>query len=691
MKSKFWTNLELVDKVGEGNFGTVYKAKDKNGQIFAIKHISLPREPQEIEMLIQNGVIKGAQEANNYYVSIMKKEIEIMSKFNGSPYVINFYDFYQKNDPTGTRADYYIKMEYSEDITKKFNNQKIDVNEIVKLGIDVCHALELCSSINIIHNDIKPENIFIGNDGKYKLGDFNISVKNNKDANNFLTPNYVSPEIYLGESANTSTDLYSLGLVMYKLIFGELPFKTKNNSENKAFELRMDGNLIPVIEGLDAALMRILSKACSYNVDSRYKNATEMRQDLEKLQHIDFVGNTVVFSTSRSENTVGIYEVNSIFNKNNDNKPKKLLYKLKGILFDINNIKTILKVIIVIILVLLLFRNCSLKKNCNIGYINKNGTCVKGYYYCEAGYVLNADNKCQKTVESVDAKVTYTCKSGYTLNGETCVSNDVRDVEFVYKCADGFTLNGTKCERVESADALVTYSCPSEYVSAGDQCVKISNMDATVQNACKDSSYILSGNMCTKTITQSVKATQEYTCDSNGTLNGTVCDYVVEPIYSWPYYKASCSKGNYNYFDRKCHYSESAKITNSCTQGTLDASGNCIYNETITEEATQKYSCPSGYTAVGNQCAKTTGVPATTKYICPDSAVLRGGKCYTTISTDAVGMYDCAEGYVASGTGCYKNDFPSAIKKYTCSKVYTLNGDKCEKYKVIEPNAHYDE
>lgn len=688
MTSEFWNDLQLVDKVGEGNFGAVYKAIAKNGQTFAVKHIILPREPQEIEFLLQNGLIKDRSEANQYYANIMKKEMEVMAKFNGNPYIVNFYDFYQKNAQNGIRADYYIKMEYVNDITKIFSNKSVDVNEVVKLGIDICHALELCSSINIIHNDIKPQNIFFGNDGKYKLGDFNISLEKFDKPNNFGTLNYITPEMYTSRNVNSSTDLYSLGLVMYKLINGDIPFKTKNTSFKEAFDLRMSGKPVPIIEGLDINLMKILSKACSYNENERYKSAIELREDLEKLSHIDFKSKVIVFFKNEVESTVGIYDSNNILNKSKKNINFSEKIKL---IFNLNNIKKILKVTVVLLIILLVGRNFALKRSCDVGYINKNGSCVKGYYFCESGYSLNSDNKCQKTIESEDAKVSYTCKSGYTLSGESCVSNDVKEVEFVHKCADGFTLNGQKCERVESVDAVVTYSCPNEYVAAGGQCVKVSNVDATIKNSCEDSSYTLSGSTCTKTVSKTVNPIQNYTCDANGVLKETVCEYTVDATNFWPYNRPSCSKGEYNYLDRKCHYTENAKVTNVCSNGVLDGNGKCVYNETISVAATQKYVCPSGYTSVGNQCAKTMGVPATAKYICADGASLKGTKCYKTISTDAVGMYACPDGYVASGSSCYKDDFVSAIKKYTCSRVYTLKGDKCEKYKTVEPNVHYNE
>lgn len=693
MKNKFWQNLKLTDELGSGSLGTVYKAIDNDGKIYAVKHISLPRNPKEIEQLLKNGLIKEKEDANKYYANIIRKEIEIMKQFNGNPYIIDYFDLFQDNSQDGKKIDFYIKMEYAKVITEQFKNQKVTANEVVKLGIDICEALELCSSINIIHNDIKPSNIFIGNDGIYKLGDFNISLKDNEEVHNFGTPNYVSPEIYNNQEANTSTDLYSLGLVMYRLLNGEIPFKDKNNTEKDAFDLRMSGKPIPIINNLDTNLMQILSKACSFKSDERYKNVSEMKAELKKIENINFENKTISFSNTKLEETLDIYQ-SDLFNEydNEIKKERNLLYKIKLIITDKNSYKKLIGPIIGIIIISLLGINFALNRNCNVGYINKNGLCVKGYYYCKNGYTLNKDNKCQKTLETKDAKVTYTCKAGYVLNGEICVSNELKEPQFVYKCADGFTLKGTKCEKIETADAIPTYSCSNkEYTLIGNKCVSGSNREANKTYYCSDSSYILTGTTCKKNVTSTTNATTKYTCDSGGTLKGTVCEYAISPTTSWPFYGTSCSKGTYNYQDRMCHYSESAKISYYCSEGTSDGSGSCKISTTKTETARVKYSCPNGYTLAGSQCIIGNSIDANVKYICADGAELKGKKCYATISTDAVGMYECEAGYVASGAACYKDDFPSAIKKYTCSRVYTLNGDKCEKYDIIEAKAHYND
>lgn len=687
MNKKFFGEWEIADKISEGSFSTVYKATRTDGTLAAIKYISFPKNKDDMDKIIKIGLAKDYQGANNYFLNIINKEIEIMKRFNGNPYIVDCYDVYQEQKPNGSGIDYYIRMEYVEDIKTYYSKGLIDIDEVVKLGIDICSALELCSSIKFVHGDIKPENIFIGSDGKYKLGDFSASFNTNKSGLKlFGTLNYIAPEVYKGNEISDSTDLYSLGIMMYQFVNGKLPFVSKDTDEKAAFDTRMSGTQIPVIRGVNKKLMDIILKACAFNEKDRYKSATEMKKDLEELPHLISKKIKVTFSSnSKYQNTVDINDDTLISNASNNATKVKMKFLEK------RKVKLIISITIVVVIILFLLISCSLNRTCSVGYINRNGMCVKGYYYCDSGYSLNADNKCQKTIESIDAKVSYTCKSGYTLNGDVCVSNSMLKPEFVYKCADGYTLKGTKCEKTTSVDAMVTYSCPSSYVLAGDQCVTVTNVDATSIYGCEDSSYSLSGTTCRKTVTNIVPATVKYTCDAGGTLNGTVCDYEVEPTYSWFYYNPKCSRGTYDYTDRMCHYSESAKFAYACSQGELTGNNTCVYTTVDTKNAVIKYGCPVGYTVVGNQCAKTSGVAATPKYTCTDDMVLKNGKCYVTISADAVGTYACPDGYILSGGTCVEEDLPTPVKKYSCSRVYTLNGGKCEKYEIVKSKAYYYE
>lgn len=685
-----WT---IIEKVGEGTTGEVYKAVNKKGEYSAIKHISLPKNDKEIDELIKNRVIKSYAEVNNYYekiVSNIEQEIDIMKKLNDSNLTIKYYDSYflKKEDTSG--IDIYIRYEYAKDILKEFSNKTVDVNEVINLAKEVCSILDKCLSLNIAHNDIKPANIFITNDGKYKLGDFGVATSfDNNKLESIGTLSYMAPEVYNNKKVNKTSDCYSLGIVMYQLITGKLPFPD--------METKLSGVEVPIIEKLDKRLMTIIRKATAFKEEERYKAPLEMLNDLSSLPRLTY-SNTKKYNPSNAkEKTLGIYEAleeqkglkGAIRNNKSLEKFKNsaLFYNVKEFFSKHTVIKLGIVILILILVLFLSIRAFMLNRKCKTGYVNDRGMCVKGYYYCKEGFSLNSNNKCQKTVKSTDAKVSYNCKKGYTLNDGICVSDDVRDPKYVYKCADGFTLNGTKCSREESADAALIYTCPSQYVLVDDQCLTVANVTPSVSYTCPNNSYTLTGTTCTSQSSNKIAASVRYSCDANGTLSGTSCIYKTSPSYSFGYYPR-CYTGTYNYMDRMCHYTKQANISYYCPNGTLDGNS-CVIGSNNVIQATKKYTCPSGYTLAGTQCAKTSGVKATPKYMCTDDTELRGSKCYATITTDAVGMYSCDDGFVISGTKCLKNDFPRASKKYTCSKAYTLNGGKCEKYEIINAKVHY--
>lgn len=704
MKKIILNKYKVIEENDSGSFSTVYKVMDDNNQLFAIKKVSIPLSDKKKEKIIKEKNIN--EDINDYLVRIIENEKIIYNKLKNSKQLLSFKEFVQDNN------DYYFIMDYVEDIKTYYDKNVITTRDIILLSIDICDSLIELEKNNMIHGDIKPSNIFIS-DNSYLLGDFSSVTKNGQKVL-FSTKNFMAPEIYEKKNVSYSSDIYSLGIVMYLLLSGDLPFVDGSINEDDAFKIRMKGELIPDIFGVDQKLMKIIKKCCSYSVNDRYSSASILKDELCKLGNFNknIINNAE--NTKGKDNKIDNKVDNNLFieikdenkNINLKDEPTISIYDEKLVseskkykanisnsnviknAFSKKNMKKYILILFIILIPTFAFIHYSQNKTCKVGYINRGGVCIKGSYYCPNDYSLNSDNKCQKVLDSKPAKVTYTCKSGYNLMGEMCVNNDVKEVEFTYKCLDGFILNGKKCEKTESSDAVITYTCPSGYVSAGDQCVTVSNVPGTKVYKCPDSSYTMSGTKCKKTINKTSSPSQKYYCDSGGTLNGTVCDYAVSPSYGW--IGAGCSKGTINYRDMKCHYTETAKITYTCENGTLNSSGICVYTETDTRDATIGYTCPSGYVSVGSECAKTSGVAGKKKYNCLDGAKLKNNKCYITISTDAVSMYACPDGYIASGAQCLREDILTPVKKYSCSRVYKLNGGNCEKYDIISPKVKYD-
>lgn len=701
MRKNLWDGWTLSDKIGEGEFGEVYKAlKVVDGVTLscAVKYVSLPKNQQELDKLVKRGVVNSVSEANSYYLRViddLKKEIAIMQKFNGSPYIIDCFEYIQENKYDGNGIDFYIRMELAEDIEKYFGNKKVTQKDVINLGIDICSALELCSSLNIIHKDIKPSNIYMGSDGKYKLGDFGIAGLNSTNEELIVgTYNYISPEVYNKQQINYSTDLYSLGIVMYKLLNdNKLPFSTRFSSDKDILKTRMSGVDVLPIKGVDKGLMDVIVKACKYSSVDRYISASDMKKALQKLSgNIPDEPEKVVKTT---EKTLSIYDMSLIGNSEKassgvnfkkekaDLKNEKKINNVKKSNLDNNSFKEkinkffsktsnkkkisrIFIIVIVIILLILILKSCvSSTKKCDVGYVNKNGSCVEGYYYCDEGYTLNEDNKCQKSVESIEAKVNMSCDGdGYILNGGKCVKNDTKEAKVGYQCASGFTLKGNKCTKVQQAAPNVSYACSSGYTLIGDSCMKVVNQAPKVSYSC--SKGTLSGKTCTYTESNSNYIVTTSSCPSG---------YEYSELM-----KKCCKRWPGTYTPYGC---VDQTVNRKCSQGSFNGN-TCII--TKTEAATEKYSCNSGYQLVSvqnqYQCVSSEKKSPNVKKYCSSGYTLSGNVCVATVSVDAVKGYTCDNGYIFTGSACVANSEKAPKKDYSCSKKYTLNGDKCEKYDI---------
>ena len=291
-----WPGWETVDKLGSGSFGAVYKICRQTGsftEYAAVKHISIPKEPSEIEELRRNGyddesITRNFREQGDRLL----QEYALMRSLNGNTNIVNCDDVRSVPHGDGFGTDLYIKMELLSPLDKP-EPARFDEKEIIRLGCNLCTALELCEKNNIIHRDIKPANIFVSANGDYKLGDFGVSrIMENSSTNGGITgtPRYMAPEVYANRKYGRTADIYSLGLVLYWLLnerrtpFQPLPpAKLSYGGDQDALNRRMKGEAIPAPKNGSEGLKRIVLKAVSYDPKERYQTASEMKKALEKL------------------------------------------------------------------------------------------------------------------------------------------------------------------------------------------------------------------------------------------------------------------------------------------------------------------------------------------------------------------------------------------------------------------------
>ena len=293
-----WPEWELIEKIGEGSFGKVYKAKrTERGRSFysAIKIISIPASKGELDSV--RAEMNNEQSTREYFRNLVEdciQEIYTMEHFCGNSHVVSFEDFKVVEYLDEIGWDISIRMEYLTSFMDYCTGKELTEKEVIKLGCDLAMALIYCRKLNIIHRDVKPENIFVSRFGDFKLGDFGIAREQAHTMSNMSkkgTYSYMAPEIYKGEKYDSSIDIYSLGIVLYKLMNqNRLPFLsldkqliTYRDKEN-ALARRMAGEKMPAPVNASAAFSHIILKACAYEPGKRYRKPEDMLRDLEKLR-----------------------------------------------------------------------------------------------------------------------------------------------------------------------------------------------------------------------------------------------------------------------------------------------------------------------------------------------------------------------------------------------------------------------
>ena len=293
-----WPEWKLVEKIGEGSFGKVYKAKrTERGRSFysAIKIISIPGSKGELDSV--RSEMNNEQSTREYFRNLVEdciQEIYTMEHFCGNSHVVSFEDFKVVEYLDEIGWDISIRMEYLTSFMDYCTGKELTEKEVIKLGCDLAMALIYCRKLNIIHRDVKPENIFVSRFGDFKLGDFGIAREQAHTMSNMSkkgTYSYMAPEIYKGEKYDSSIDIYSLGIVLYKLMNqNRLPFLSLDKQlityrdKETALARRMAGEKMPAPVNASAAFSHIILKACAYEPGKRYRKPEDMLRDLEKLR-----------------------------------------------------------------------------------------------------------------------------------------------------------------------------------------------------------------------------------------------------------------------------------------------------------------------------------------------------------------------------------------------------------------------
>ena len=289
-----WNITRLL---GEGSYGKVFEIeRSEFGQTYraALKVITVPQSSAEVRSVISEGM--SVSQAEAYFHGIVEElmhEFSIMFKLKGTANIVSCEDLRVLEHPDGIGWDILIRMELLHPLLPYVYEHPMARRDIIRLGIDICKALELCQRYNIIHRDIKPENIFISDNGDYKLGDFGIARTIERTTSGLSkkgTYSYMAPEVYAGKEYGFSVDTYSLGLVLYRMLnknrgpfLPQPPEAITFSSREQALARRMSGEPLPRPFYGEGRLGEIVLKACAFDPKDRYSSPQQLRQELEAI------------------------------------------------------------------------------------------------------------------------------------------------------------------------------------------------------------------------------------------------------------------------------------------------------------------------------------------------------------------------------------------------------------------------
>ncbi len=269
-QNTFLREWSIDQFLGSGSFGSVYRIVKRTGMGVSYSALKI------IEL-------------NDRSIEKYKNEISALSSVANLSNSVKIEDYSEVTvDEDGfNRVFLVIRMELLEPLPK----EGLSEAEVIKLGIQLCGTLAKCHDMRprILHCDIKPDNILIGSDGNYRLGDFGearlLDKSHASGSGNRGTPFFMSPEMHNYHGYDGRTDLYSLGISMYALLNGgNVPFFSGDMSKaNEALRRRLDGEPLPPIPGVSERMMKIVCKLSAFLPEDRYQTALEARSDLKAL------------------------------------------------------------------------------------------------------------------------------------------------------------------------------------------------------------------------------------------------------------------------------------------------------------------------------------------------------------------------------------------------------------------------
>lgn len=262
------SRYEVIEKVGTGGMADVYRAKDHRLN----RHVAVK-------------VLKNEYSEDTKFVTKFQQEAQAIARLS-HPNIVGVYDVGEE------QGMYFFVMEFVEGITlKRYIEQKgkLSVREAVGITLQIASGLEAAHDNHIIHRDIKPQNILISHDGTAKVTDFGIAKaasSNTITASAMGSVHYISPEQARGGFSDEKSDVYSLGVTMYEMLCGSLPFTGESAVAVALAHIQEDPTPLAAMDAtIPQGLSNIVSKCMQKKTELRYPTAADLIADLKMFLH----------------------------------------------------------------------------------------------------------------------------------------------------------------------------------------------------------------------------------------------------------------------------------------------------------------------------------------------------------------------------------------------------------------------
>ena len=286
MIGKIISHYRIIEQLGAGGMGVVYKAEDtKLKRTVALKFLppELTRDPEAKQRFI--------------------REAQAASSFD-HPNICTIYEI----NETGDDQLFIVMACYEgETLKDKIKDKRLKTKDAIAIAIQVANGLARAHEEGIIHRDVKPANIIITDRGEVKILDFGLAklvgqVQLTKDTSTLGTVAYMSPEQVGGKEVDQRTDIWSLGVVIYEMLTGQLPFKGDYEQAIIYAILNEDPQLLGTGEKIfSAEIEKILSRALNKNPQERYANVTEILQELSSVRE-NIINNKSEYKSTKTKN-----------------------------------------------------------------------------------------------------------------------------------------------------------------------------------------------------------------------------------------------------------------------------------------------------------------------------------------------------------------------------------------------------